>query len=151
MYKEIGGCALLLVSLTWTPALAAGNPFAVFEGGGKASGSIWLVGKPGPERTTCTQRARTNGGNSLSFSLTCSGGKSFSLSCTLEAHGTKVSSSCSASIATLSGGGSIRGKTISLSMTSSFGTHAHMIITPSSLSFNSPDAKYVKSLRLSGF
>lgn len=150
MKNKIGGYALALMALIWTMPAFAGGPFSAFEGSGKAGGTIWLVGKPGAESTKCTRSGRAVGNDSMSFSLSCSGGRSFSLSCSLKARGPVVRGSCRASIATLTGGGSIRGKVIRLSMKSNFGTHAHMTITPSSLSFRSPDARYVKSLQLSG-
>ncbi|MFZ2555332.1 MAG: hypothetical protein WAZ27_02440 [Minisyncoccia bacterium] len=148
--KKIGGYALALVTLIWTAPAFAGGAFSAFEGSGKADGTIWLVGKPGAESTKCSRNAKAVSDDSLSFSLSCSGGKSFSLSCSLKASGTRISGSCRASIATLTGGGSIRGNVIRMSMKSNFGSHANMTITPSSLSFRSPDARYVKSLQISG-
>lgn len=148
--KKIGGYALALLTCIWAVPACAGGPFSAFEGSGKAGGTIWLVGKPGAESTKCSRSAKVVGTDEMSFSLSCSGGKSFGLSCLLKASGTRVSGSCRASIASLSGGGSIHGNVIKLSMTSSFGSHATMTITPSSLSYNCPDARYVKSLQISG-
>lgn len=139
---------LLTSILLFTPAEAK-NALQPFAGNGGASGTIWLVGKPGAESTRCSRNASVVGGAGLSFSLSCSGGRDFSLSCSFSSQGARVSGSCSAGIATLTGGGTVRGKVMSISMLSSFGTHAFMTITPSSLSFRSPDAKYVKSLQIS--
>lgn len=148
--KKIGGYVLAVMALIWTMPAFAGGSFSAFEGSGKAGGTIWLVGKAGAESTKCSRNAKAVGNDSLSFTLSCSGSQSFSLSCSLKAHGARVSGSCRASIATLAGGGSIRGKVIRLSMKSNLGSHASMTITPSSISFRSPDAKYVKSLQISG-
>lgn len=148
--NKLRGLMALAASFLFCASAQAGNPFQPFVGSGKASGTIWLVGKPDAESTKCSRSARTLGDDRLSFTLSCSGGKSFGLSCSFRTKGTRVSGSCSASLASLSGGGSLRGKMIFLSMTSNLGSHLKMVITPSSLSLKSPDAKYVKSLRISG-
>ncbi len=137
-------CAALLFSL---PAHA--NSLAPFSGSGGASGTILLVGKSSADRANCSRRSSVVGSSGLSFSLSCSGGRDFNLSCLFSTTGSRVSGNCSAGIASLSGSGTVNGKVMQLSMQSSFGTHAYMTITPSSLSFRSPDAKYVKSLQIS--
>lgn len=142
------GLMLLFAALLFSPPAHA-NSFAPFTGNGGASGTILLVGKSSADRALCTRRSSVVGSNGLSFSLSCRGGRDFSLSCSFTAYGSRVSGNCSAGIASLSGSGTLYGKTMRLSMTSSFGTHARMTITPSSLSFRSPDARYVKSLQIS--
>lgn len=142
------GLILLVVTLLISHGAQA-NPFAPFAGSGGASGTILLVGKSEADSAKCSRRAGVVGNNGLSFSLSCTGGRSFSLSCSFKSNGASVSGWCNAGFVSLKGGGSVNGSTMRLSFRSSIGTHANMTITPSSLSFRSPDAKYVKSLQIS--
>lgn len=157
MKIKIGGYVLFVLGLLvaewfYSSAAQAKGPFDSFKGNGRASGSITLVNEK-PARTSCARTASPFGdGTNLAFTLSCGGATSFTLSCRLKARGDRLSGSCQASTgmgsASLSGGGTIRGSRMHLSMRSNYGTHAYLTISGKSISMRSPDARYVRALSI---
>jgi hypothetical protein len=148
--NTLRGFAVLCAYLCFSTSAQAGNPFDQFVGSGSLNGTMELVGKSAPDPAHCSRNARAVGDNALSFSLSCSGGRSFSLSCSFRAANGSMSGSCSVGFAHLNGSGTIRGSTIHLSMRSNVGSDVRMSITPRSLSLNSANARYIKALRIRG-